>query len=78
VFTVLAVRYHNLKLKQPQGLGVLWLPVFVPLVWISLLPGQSGVRHGFFIQIILWPALAAILFFLLALQRKSFSKVKPV
>lgn len=70
VFVVLAVRKKKLKLKPPQGFGVLWLPAFVPLVWISLLPGQSGVMHAFFVQIILWPALAAILLFLSALPRK--------
>jgi hypothetical protein len=78
VFVVLAVRRYKLKLKFPYGLGVLLLPAFIPLIWISLMPRQSGVMHGFFVQIILWPVLAAVLFFLLGLQRTSFSNKEYV
>jgi len=78
VFIVLGVRYYKLKLKQPKGIGVLLLPAIVPIIWISLLPGQSGIKHAFFVEIILWPTLASILFFLLALTRKTVSNEFPL
>ncbi|MEW6187880.1 MAG: hypothetical protein AB1585_19300 [Thermodesulfobacteriota bacterium] len=78
VFIVLGVRYYKLKLKQPKGIWVLLLPAIVPIIWISLLPGQSGIRHAFFVEIILWPTLASMLFFLLDLNRKTVSNEFPV
>ena len=44
---------------------VLLLPILVPIIWICLIPGQSGIKHSSFVQIILWPALAAIFLYLL-------------
>jgi hypothetical protein len=71
VFGFLTVRYFKFKLKQPEGLWVLLLPALVPIFWVFLLPGQSGIKHAFFVEIILWPTLATILLFLLALPRRS-------
>jgi hypothetical protein len=64
---VLSVRHRRrLSLKTPPGLWAACLPGLIPLLWIGILPGQSGVKHSTFVNLILWPFLAASLLLLLA------------
>lgn len=65
----LLVRLRCKHIALPQGIWVLLFPALMPIVWICLLPGQSGVSHSTFVSIILWPTFAAILFVLMGHPR---------
>lgn len=60
LFVLLAVRAIHKRGSLPTGIWCVMLPGLIPLIWISLLPGQSGILHAAFVNIILWPLLAAI------------------
>lgn len=55
----------------PSGLWAALLPALVPVIWICILPGQSGVMHSFFVNVILWPGIAALFLLLSALPPLS-------
>lgn len=56
-------------LEVPSGLWVATLPALVPIVWVCLLPGQSGIMHAFFINVILWPCVAATFLIFLSMPK---------
>jgi hypothetical protein len=53
----------------PSGSWVTALPALVPLIWICILPGQSGLQHASFTNVILWPCIAAAALMLLSLPK---------
>ena len=67
VFVALVLRRRRMALQTPPGLWTACLPGLIPLFWICILPGQSGVHHSAFVNLILWPFLAACLALLLAM-----------
>ena len=66
VIVVCALRRRRMALTTPPGLWAACLPGLIPLFWIGMLPGHSGIKHSRFIHLILWPFLAACLLLLLA------------
>jgi len=54
--------------KTPSGLWAALLPALVPVIWMCVLPGQSGI-HQTFVNVILWPNIAALFLLLLALPK---------
>lgn len=66
---LLLIRRLLRRQPVPSGLRVILLPALAPVVWICILPGQSGILHAFFINVILWPAIAALFLVLLAMRR---------
>lgn len=70
-FLLLGWRLYRERLPFSKGLWVVLLPAVMPLVWVSLLPGQSGIMHSAFVTIIMWPAIAAVFFLLLAMPRRA-------
>ena len=58
---LMALRMWWCALKPPRGSWALLVPAAVPLVWICLLPGHAEI-HNFFMKIILWPTVAALLY----------------
>jgi len=75
-FVVLALRRWRMALTTPPGLWMACLPGLVPLFWMCILPGQSGIAHSTFVNLILWPFLAACLLLLLAMPR-DLRKASP-
>lgn len=71
LFVLLLARRSKCRLRMPSGLWTILFPALVPFVWITLLPGQSGVKHSTFINLILWPTLAALALYLLAPDKKA-------
>jgi hypothetical protein len=71
LFALLGYRFIKRGLRIPEGLWVLVLPALVPLLWMCLIPGQSGIKHASFVSIIVWPLLAALFMLLLALPRPT-------
>ena len=71
IFLLLLVRRIKYGMRMPSGLWVILFPALIPFVWIALLPGQSGVKHSTFINLILWPTLAAIALVLVAPDKKA-------
>ncbi len=68
---LLGWRFRRYGGRVPEGLWVIVFPALMPLIWICLIPGQSGVKHSSFVSIILWPLLAATVLLLLAAPRKA-------
>ena len=77
LFVLLAVRIRKYKTVIPQRLWVILFAALVPLVWVCLLPGQSGVSHSRFVHIIVLPLLTSVLCLLVALPPKAES-LKPL
>jgi hypothetical protein len=69
IFVLLIIRKYRQRPVIPSGLWVVLFPALVPIVWVCILPGQSGIVHAFFINVILWPCLAAITLMLLAMPK---------
>jgi len=69
-FGVCALRRRRMALTTPSGLWMACLPGLIPLFWMCILPGQSGVAHSTFVNLILWPFLAACLLLLLAMPQE--------
>jgi len=70
-FVVCALRRRRMALKTPPGLWMACLPGLIPLFWMCILPGQSGIAHSTFVNLILWPFLAACLLLLLSMPREN-------
>jgi len=68
IFVALVLRKRRLALRTPPGLWAACLPGLIPLLWICILPGQSGVKHSSYMNLILWPFFAACLLLLLPAQ----------
>jgi hypothetical protein len=68
---MLGWRFYRHKAVVPEGLWILLFPALMPLVWMCLLPGQSGIKHSSFVSIILWPLTAATCLLLLAAPRHA-------
>jgi hypothetical protein len=68
---VLGWRFYRRAAAVPEGLWIILFPASMPLVWMCLIPGQSGLSHSSFVSIILWPLLAATLLLVLATPRKA-------
>lgn len=69
LYALLFKRWRKLRPTTPAGLWPALLPALIPIVWIGILPGQSGIKHASFINLILWPGIAATVLMLLALPR---------
>ncbi len=67
IAALLIIRRLWRRPSLPSGLWAALLPGLVPVVWICILPGQSGIQHAFFINVILWPSIAALFLLLLAM-----------
>jgi hypothetical protein len=74
-FVVAALHRRRTAAKTPPGLWTACLPGLLPLLWICVLPGQSGVKHSTYVNIILWPFLSACLLLLLAAPRDADEEV---
>ncbi|MCR5563165.1 MAG: hypothetical protein K6F46_07335 [Desulfovibrio sp.] len=51
------------------------LPSLVPFVWIAIIPGQAGIHHSTFYNMILWPTIAATFLVLLSLPSKRHDRI---
>lgn len=71
VFVVSALRRWRMGLHTPPGLWSVCLPGVIPLLWMCILPGQSGIKHSTFTNLIVWPFLAASLLLLLSMPRDA-------
>jgi len=69
ICVILIVRRLRLRPKTPSGLWAATLPALIPVIWVCLLPGQSGILHAFFVNVIFWPSIAALFLLLLALPK---------
>jgi len=67
VYLLLGWRMYKKRIRVPEGLWIVLFPSCMPLIWVMLLPGQSGMSHSSFVSIILWTPLAALLFLILGL-----------
>jgi hypothetical protein len=76
-FVVAALRRWRMALTTPPNLWMACLPGLVPLFWIGILPGQSGIAHSMYMNLILWPFLAASLLLLLAMPRDVRKQIPP-
>ena len=70
---LLAWRFRRIRARLQPGLWVILFPALMPIIWVALIPGQSGFHHSSFVSIILWPLLAAPILLLLGLPRKAAS-----
>lgn len=69
LFSLLAIRRFWRKCTMPENLWPILFPALIPLVWICLLPGQSGIKHSSFVNMILWPTLAALALYLIPMGK---------
>ncbi len=49
--------------SMPKTLWLSLFPALIPLIWCILLPGQSGVKHSSFVNLILWPIFCFMSFY---------------
>ncbi len=64
---------------MPRGLWITLFAALIPLVWVCLLPGQSGIKHSFFVNIIVWPILCFACFYLFTPEKQaSFKDLLPL
>lgn len=66
---LLFARKRRLHRAIPAGLWAALLPALVPFIWVCILPGQSGVIHSEFVNLIFWPFIAALFLLLSALPK---------
>ena len=66
---LLWLRKRRRHLAATPGILPALLPGLVPILWVAILPGQSGIRHSTFINVILWPSLAAAFLWLACLPQ---------
>ncbi len=74
LFALLLWIRHKEHRQLPKGLWMSIFPALIPLVWCSLLPGQSGVKHSTFINLILWPCFCYACFYLFTPKQKATFK----
>ncbi len=76
VFVFLGVRLYRHKIKLQWDLSILAFSAIMPVIWMALIPGHSGVKHSSFVTIILWTPLTACLFWLWAQPRTRPCRTK--
>ncbi len=63
----------------PEGLWIIIFPALIPVLWCCILPGQSGISHSNFVNIILWPLFCSVSFYLLTPSKNaSFKDLLPL
>ncbi len=63
----------------PKGLWISIFPALIPIIWCSLLPGQSGIKHSSFVNLILWPVFCLCCFYVFTPERKArFKDLLPM
>lgn len=74
LFFLLCIRRIRLKCTMPANLWPILFPALIPLVWMCILPGQSGIKHSSFVNLILWPTLAVMALFLIPMDKDAMFK----
>ncbi|MBO4312686.1 MAG: hypothetical protein J5838_00170, partial [Desulfovibrio sp.] len=75
---VLFILWHRKKCKSipiRKDLLPALLPALIPFIWIAIIPGQAGIKHSSFYNLILWPAIAAIFLLFLSLPSKRHDRL---
>ncbi len=62
------------KRVLPKGLWIVLFPALIPVIWCCLLPGQSGVSHSTFVNLIFWPIFCCINFYLFTPSKNARCK----
>lgn len=78
LYALLFTRWRRLRPTTPLGLWPALLPALIPLIWIGILPGQSGIKHASFVNVILWPGIAATVLMLMALPKPQAQSKKHI
>ncbi len=79
LFAVLFWVKYKEERVLPQGLWITIFAALIPVVWVCLLPGQSGIKHSTFINLILWPIFCYACFYLFTPEKKAnFKDLLPL
>ncbi len=72
------IRYKEGR-RMAQTLWITAFPALMPLIWCVLLPGQSGVKHSSFVNLILWPVFCFVSFYLFTPEKNArFKDLLPL